>query len=328
MDASNPDTLYAATYQRMRKPWGFNGGGPGSGIYKTTDGGEHWTELKNGLPQGDMGRIGLAISQSNPRVLMALVETADRDTQGTYRSEDGGASWTRVSPQNGRPMYYSEIFIDPNDANTVYTLATSSYVSHDGGRNWKEIAEPPTYDVGVHSDHHALWIDPNDPEHLYLGGDGGLWETYDGGAPFRKINNFPIGQFYAIAVDMRDPYWVYGGLQDNHSCMGPSETRRWAGILNDDWMQIGFSDGMPGRWTRAARATPTAPPAAATTSATTPSPATCSTSIPRPRRTGRTASTGPRPSSSRATTPTCSTWAATASSSPTTRARCGAAPRT
>ncbi|MGD8321966.1 MAG: glycosyl hydrolase, partial [Gemmatimonadota bacterium] len=244
MNPSDPDVLYAAMYQHQRRAWGYNGGGPGSGIYMTTDGGDHWTELTDGLPSGDKGRIGLAISRSNPRVLEALVESADRDQQGTYRSEDGGMTWERVNPQDGRPMYYSEIFIDPNDPDRVYTLATSSYVSEDGGRNFTEIALAPTYDVGVHSDHHALWIDPNDSNHLYLGGDAGLWESYDRGQHFRKINNFPIGQFYNIAVDMRDPYWVYGGLQDNHSFMGPSRTRRWAGIVNDDWMEIGFGDGM------------------------------------------------------------------------------------
>ncbi|MDH5759094.1 MAG: hypothetical protein OEZ65_05845 [Gemmatimonadota bacterium] len=244
MDPTDPNVLYAATYQRLRRAWGFNGGGPGSGIYKTTDGGDHWTELTQGIPAGDKGRIGLAISASNPAVLNALVEHADRDMQGTYRTTDGGASWERVSDMNGRPMYYSEIFIDPSDENTVYALATTSNVSHDGGRTWSQIALAPTYDVGVHADHHALWIDPADPEHLYLGGDAGLHESYDGGTSFRKLNNFPIAQFYAMGVDMRDPYWVYGGLQDNHSFMGPSETRRFAGILNDDWMQNGFGDGM------------------------------------------------------------------------------------
>jgi photosystem II stability/assembly factor-like uncharacterized protein len=244
MDPSNPDVLYAATYQRLRRAWGFNGGGPGSGIHKTTDGGETWTELTNGIPEGDKGRIGLAIARSNPQVLNAIIEHPDDDLQGTYRSADGGVSWSIVNELNVRPMYYSEIFIDPNDENRVYALATQSHVSRDGGRTFTQIAVPPTYDVGVHADHHALWIDPGDPEHFYLGGDAGLHETYDGGVSFRKLNNFPIAQFYAIGVDMRDPYWVYGGLQDNHSFMGPSETRRWAGILNDDWMQNGFGDGM------------------------------------------------------------------------------------
>jgi photosystem II stability/assembly factor-like uncharacterized protein len=244
MDPQNPEILYAATYQRLRRAWGFNGGGPGSGIHKSTDGGDTWTELTGGIPAGDKGRIGLAISASNPRVLNALIEHADRERQGTYRTTDAGVTWERVNPRNGRPMYYSEIFIDPTDENRVYTLATQSYTSADGGRTFTQIAVPPTYDVGVHADHHALWIDPSDPEHLYLGGDAGLHETYDRGVSFRKLNNFPIAQFYAIGVDMRDPYWVYGGLQDNHSFMGPSETRRWAGILNDDWMQNGFGDGM------------------------------------------------------------------------------------
>ncbi len=244
MDPSNPDILYAATYQRLRRAWGFNGGGPGSGIYLTMDGGANWRELTNGIPSGDKGRIGLAISRSNPRVLNALIEHADPDQQGTYRTEDGGLSWERVNQLNGRPMYYSEIFIDPNEENRVYILATSSHKSEDGGRTFQEFAVRPTYDVGVHADHHALWIDPNDSNHLYLGGDAGLHESYDRGVTFRKINNFPIAQFYAIGVDMREPYWVFGGLQDNHSFAGPSRTRRWIGIVNDDWKQVGYGDGM------------------------------------------------------------------------------------
>ncbi len=244
MDSHDPETLYAATYQRLRRTWGFNGGGPGSGIHKTTDGGATWTELTGGIPAGDKGRIGLAISESNPRVLNALVQHADADQQGTYRSEDGGASWRRVSSMDPRPMYYSELFIDPSDEDRVYVLGTSTYKSENGGTTWTEIAERPTYDVGVHADQHGLWINPNDSNHLYLVGDAGLWETYDQGVNFRKLNNFAIGQFYAIGVDNRDPYWVYGGMQDNHSWMGPSETRRWIGIINDDWMQTGFGDGM------------------------------------------------------------------------------------
>jgi photosystem II stability/assembly factor-like uncharacterized protein len=244
MDPQNPRVLYAATYQRLRRAWGFNGGGPGSGIWKTTDGGDTWTELTNGIPSGDKGRIGLAIAASSPNVLNALIETADARTTGTYRSEDGGASWTRVNELDIRPMYYSEIFIDPTNPDRVWTMATSSHRSEDGGRTFTEIAVRPTYDVGVHADQHALWIDPNDPDHIYMGGDAGLHESYDAGVNFRKLNNFAISQFYAIGVDMRTPYYVYGGLQDNHSFAGPSETRRWAGIVNDDWQQTGFGDGM------------------------------------------------------------------------------------
>ena len=244
MDPSNPDILYAATYQRLRRAWGFNGGGLGSGIYMTMDGGANWRELTNGIPAGDKGRIGLTISSSNPRVLNAIIEHADPDQQGIYRTADGGMGWERVNELNIRPMYYSHIFIDPNDENRVYALATSSHRSEDGGRTFQEIAVRPTYDVGVHADHHALWMDPNDSNHLYLGGDAGLHESYDRGVTFRKINNFPIAQFYAIGVDMRDPYYVFGGLQDNHSFAGPSRTRRWIGIVNDDWKQVGYGDGM------------------------------------------------------------------------------------
>ena len=242
MDPTDPNVLYAATYQRQRRTWGFNGGGPGSGIHKTTDGGDSWRELTNGLPEGDKGRIGIAIARTNPQVLNALVQHADES--GGYRSEDGGASWQKVSDQNIRPMYYSHVFIDPTDENRVYTLATSSHRSEDGGRSFQEIASRPTYDVGVHADHHSMWINPGDPEHFYLAGDAGLHETYDGGETFRRINNLPIGQFYGIDVDDRDPYWVYGGMQDNHSWMGPSATRSWEGIVDDDWRQTGFGDGM------------------------------------------------------------------------------------
>ena len=242
IDPSDPDVLYVAMYQRQRRTWGFNGGGPGSGIYKTTDGGENWRELTNGLPEGDKGRIGIAISESNPRVLNALVQ---HDTEsGGYRSEDGGESWEKVSDQNIRPMYYSHVFIDPTNQDRVYTLATSAHRSEDGGRTFAEIAERPTYDVGVHADHHTMWIDPADPEHFYLAGDAGLHETYDMGVTFRRINNLPIGQFYGITVDNRDPYRIYGGMQDNHSWMGPSATRSWEGIVGDDWRQSGFGDGM------------------------------------------------------------------------------------
>lgn len=242
MDPKNPNTLYAATYQRLRRTWGFNGGGPGSGIYKTTDGGENWTEMTNGIPSGDKGRIGLAIAETAPKTLYATIEHAD--SSGTYRTTNGGSSWERVNKLNPRPMYYSHIFVDPTNADRVYIVATEFYKSEDGGKTFRQMPTRPTYDVGVHSDHHTLWIDPNNPEHFYLAGDGGLHESWDMGETYRFIDNIPIGQFYAIGLDMRDPYYIYGGMQDNHSWMGPSATRRWKGIINDDWSQIGFGDGM------------------------------------------------------------------------------------
>jgi photosystem II stability/assembly factor-like uncharacterized protein len=242
MDPSDPGVLYAAAYQRLRRAWGFNGGGPGSGIFKTTDGGRRWRRLENGIPAGDLGRIGLAIAATKPEVLNATIEHATES--GTYRSEDGGATWEKVSRVNQRPMYYSHIFIDPTDDGRVYSLATSLYMSEDGGHTFRTLPTRPTYDVGVHSDFHSLWIDPNDSRHFYLAGDAGLYETWDRGATYVRINNLPIGQFYAVAVDLRDPYYLYGGMQDNHSWLGPSRTRHWIGIINDDWRQIGFGDGM------------------------------------------------------------------------------------
>jgi len=243
MDPINPDILYAAAYQRRRTPWGFSGGGPGSGLYKTTNGGESWSKLDNGLPDGMLGRMGIAISATDPRVVYILVEHGSEG--GVYRSEDRGVSWDKVNDLNPRPMYYSKIFVDPSDSNRVYVLGSSFHSSANGGRDFETHREmTPTYDVGVHGDHHALWIDPTNGRHLVLGGDGGLYISWDRARSFRKIDNVPLGQFYAIAVDMDRPYNIYGGAQDTHSWMGPSSTRHQIGILNGDWVQTNFGDGM------------------------------------------------------------------------------------
>jgi photosystem II stability/assembly factor-like uncharacterized protein len=251
IDPRDRNILYAAAYQRRRAPWGFNGGGPGGGIYKTTDGGRMWTKLANGLPQGTIGRIGLAIWRKDPRVLYALVE--HRQAPGTYRSDDAGATWTKVNTLNPRPMYYSKIHIDPGSDQRVYVLGASFFVSSDGG---KTFADPvtgreganqgmsPTYDVGVHGDHHALWIDPANPKHLILGNDGGLYYSFDASVTWDKVNNIPLAQFYGIGVDMQMPYTICGGLQDTHSWCGPSATRHHIGITNADWFQVNFGDGM------------------------------------------------------------------------------------
>lgn len=241
MDPRSANVLYAATYTRLRSAFGFNGGGSGSAIWKTVDGGTTWTKLANGLPTGDKGRIGLAISQSRPDVLIATIEHAQQG--GTYRSEDAGATWRRVSGTNPRPMYYSKPSIDPTNDQRVWMMGVQPSKSENGGTTFEPMPNSPTYDLGLKDDHHALWIDPRDSRHLLLGGDGGLHESWDLGYTYSRINNFAIGQFYRIAVDDRDPYWIYGGMQDAHSWMGPSATSHWMGILNSDWQQIGFSDG-------------------------------------------------------------------------------------
>jgi photosystem II stability/assembly factor-like uncharacterized protein len=240
MDPRDANVLYAATYQRLRSACCFNGGGPGSALWKTTDGGANWRKIETGLPAGAKGRIGISISRSNPNILVISVEHAQG---GTFRSEDAGANWRRMSATNPRPMYYSKPTIDPSNDMRVWHMGVQPAVSEDGGATFTTLVASPTYDLGLKDDHHSLWIDPRDSKHLLLGGDGGLHESYDMGNTFARINNFSIGQFYGIGVDDRDPYWVYGGQQDSHSWMGPSATRHWLGILNSDWIQIGFSDG-------------------------------------------------------------------------------------
>ena len=252
MDPNDPQTLFAAMYQRQRSAWGFNGGGPGSGIYRTTDGGASWTELTEGLPAGDKGRIGLAIYRGDGNRVCALVEAeprtagqgrgggpnAQRTRNGVYCSTDRGDSWRQLSSTNNRPMYYSQIRIDPSDPERIYLSGSSLYRSSDGGRTFTSDAA-----AGVHSDHHALWIDPADSDHLLLGGDGGVSVSWDRSDSWFQFRNLPISQFYEISVDMRDPYHVCGGLQDNGSWCAPSDTWSNQGIRTRDWYNVGSGDG-------------------------------------------------------------------------------------
>jgi photosystem II stability/assembly factor-like uncharacterized protein len=242
IDPNDSNTLYAAAYQRLRRTWGLNGGGPGSGIYKSSDAGATWRQLTNGIPTGDKGRIGLAIAANSGRIVNATIEHAGQS--GTYRTEDGGDTWRRMSSTNPRPMYYSKVYLDPSNNRRVWLLGVTNFRSEDGGQTFRNLPSSPVYDVGLKTDHHALWIDPRDSRHLWLGGDGGLHQSWDMGETWVRYNNIPIGQFYAIGVDNREPYRVYGGMQDNHSWMAPSATRHWLGIVNEDWKQIGFGDGM------------------------------------------------------------------------------------
>ena len=235
MDPENPNTLYAAAYQRRRAPWGFNGGGPGSGLYKTTDGGETWIKLTKGLPEGPLGRIGIDIYQKNPSIIYLSLEGK---ATGTYRSDDKGDTWRMMSNYNNRPMYYSQIRIDPANDQRIYSLGAPMGYSEDGGKTFRTDLVR-----GIHGDHHAMWINPANSDHMLVGSDGGIHISYDRGVTWDFINTIPLGQFYEVAFDMRKPYWVYGGLQDNGSWGGPSATFTSVGITNDEWIRFGGGDG-------------------------------------------------------------------------------------
>ncbi len=235
MDPANPKVLYAAAYQRRRSAWGFNGGGPHGGIYKTVDSGRTWRKLSNGLPAGPVGRIGLDIFRNNSNVVFATVE---HEEGGIFRSEDKGETWTKVNSLNPRPMYYSQIRIDPNDEKRIYVLGGELSVSDDAGRTFFE------GDPEVHSDHHALWINPRNSRHLIDGNDGGIWVSRDRSQSWEHLNNYAMGQFYHVTVDMQQPYHIYGGMQDNATWGGPSMVRDRQGIANEHWKQMLACDGM------------------------------------------------------------------------------------
>jgi photosystem II stability/assembly factor-like uncharacterized protein len=248
MDSRNPDLLFAASWERIRTPFSLKSGGPGSALWKTTDGGRTWTEVKGGgFPATEKGRIGLAMSLSNSSVIYALVEAAPASGKGDgcrasgpggcglYRSQDGGATWEWMNGENVRPFYYSQVRVDPKDPNRVYWSSTPVKYSNDGGRNAGNTT------VGLHVDHHAMWIDPNDANHIVVGNDGGVGQSWDRGGNWDFINTMALGQFYNISFDMGTPYRVCGGLQDNGSWCGPS--RRGGQITNAVWFNVGGGDG-------------------------------------------------------------------------------------
>lgn len=258
MDPSHPEVLYAAMYQRLRRPWRFDSGGPEGGIFKTSDGGAHWSKLTDGLPGGPTGRIGLDIARSHPQTVMAIVEASfgwqcngrgaasepdcaslTKPGSGVYRSDDGGAHWRFLNRYNDRPFYYSQIRIDPENPQTVYVLSTSVHKSTDGGHTFVQQRAP----FGPNYDYHAMWIAPHQPETFYLGGDKGLWLTRDQGVSMRFLDNLPVEQFYKVATDTRLPYAIYGGLQDNGTYSTMSFTRDVVGVRNDASWKVHWDDG-------------------------------------------------------------------------------------
>lgn len=238
MDPSNPDIMYAAFHQRRRHVFTYVGGGEESAIFKTTDGGKTWNELKSGLPTGKMGRVGFAISPADPNYVYAIVE-AEGDAHGFYRSTNKGASWEKRSGYKTSGNYYQEIYCDPYDRDKVFSMNTWLHHTTDGGKNFQMTGE-----TNKHVDNHCIWINPENTDHWLVGCDGGLYETYDHAKTWEYYQNLPITQFYKVAVDNDKPFYnVYGGTQDNNSLGGPAATINNAGILNSDWYITNGGDG-------------------------------------------------------------------------------------
>lgn len=245
VDSSNPNKLIASMWEHKRDPWFFKSGGEGSGIYISFDGGVSWTKKteKDGFPKGNLGRVGLAIAPSNPKIVYALVEA---EKNGLYRSDDGGFKWNKINETdniNSRPFYYAEIYVDPQNEYRLYSIHTYVTVSIDGGKTFEELMPAYGTSKGVHPDHHAWWIHPTNPNYIIDGNDGGLNISYDRGKTWRFVENLPVGQFYHVNIDNEFPYNVYGGMQDNGSWYGPSSVLKDQGIRNSYWQEVMFGDG-------------------------------------------------------------------------------------
>lgn len=240
MDPKNPNKLFVNMWQHRRWPWFFKSGGKSSGLCVTLDGGKNWKKLnseENGLPEGDLGRMGLAIAPSNPSIVYALIESKKN---ALYKSTDGGNKFNKINESSdigNRPFYYYEIYVDPANPNRFYSLHSGITMSEDGGKTFTNI------EGGTHSDHHAMWINPNDPTHIIDGNDGGMNISMDHGKTWRFVENLPVGQFYHVRVDNEIPYNVYGGMQDNGSWRGPGYVWKMGGIINELWQEVMFGDG-------------------------------------------------------------------------------------
>ena len=222
INPAEPQVLYAGMWQFRRYPDFFNSGGPGSGLYRSTDGGANWQRLTSGLPDTELGRIALAVAPSQPDRVYAVVEA---DNTALYRSDDAGSSWQQMNDSQNiqfRPFYFGELAVAPDDADRVYRPAFTTTVSEDGGKTFSSLLGS-NFGVFIHPDHHAIWINPEDPKQVLLGTDGGLYISEDGANDWKFARNLPISQFYHVSVDNQRPYNVYGGLQDNGSWTGPSQ---------------------------------------------------------------------------------------------------------
>ena len=239
LDSRNPKIILASSYQRRRHVWTLIDGGPGSGIHRSEDGGASWHEVSSGLPATDMGRIGLAAAPSNPDIVYAIIE-GDAEGRGVYRSTDFGQHWTKQSDRfTTSPQYFNELVVDPQNPARLYSLDTLTQVSEDGGKTWAGLSVE-----NRHVDDHALWIDPENTEHLFIGGDGGVFESWDRGQQWRHVQNLPATQFYRVTPDNDLPFYnVCGGTQDNQTLCGPSRTIFTDGITNADWWIAQFGDG-------------------------------------------------------------------------------------
>jgi len=240
---NNPDELYCAAYQRRRHVFTLINGGEESAIYKSTDAGKTWQKTTSGLPSGDVGRIGLAISPVAPYNIYAIIE-AEGKSGGIFRSTNKAASWQKMNDRVSiSPQYYNRLFADPKNPDKIFSIDTWTGFSLDGGKTWQNLS-----DAKKHVDDHAMWIDPNDTDHFWIGSDGGLYETYNHGKDWRHIENLPVTQFYRVAVDNEKPFYnIYGGTQDNMSIGGPSRTLSQAGITNDYWFTTKGGDGFQSR---------------------------------------------------------------------------------
>lgn len=240
VDPGNPNRMLVSMWEYRRWPWFFKSGGPGSGLYLTTDGGDNWKRIsdKDGLPAGELGKMGLAWARNNPDIVYALIESKKN---ALYRSDDGGQSWKMTTDKNigDRPFYYSDIHVDPSNENRVYNVFSNVTVSDDGGKTFQTLLG---WD-NIHGDHHSFWIHPKDPRFMIDGNDGGLAITRDKGKTWTFSENLPVGQFYHVAVDNQVPYHVYGGMQDNGSWRGPGYVWKTGGIRNMMWDEIAFGDG-------------------------------------------------------------------------------------